>query len=327
MKIFENVRLRCLAEFNAARKTALTIDQVVFKDPRPVASIVPKPTTIKNTAVTMALLPGAPYKGETTLYYDRLDLAKAWLYAPLLDQAKILVTTETTIHELLPNLYKRLGAKFLPEDLVNDTLKLDTGFQRLRLVAAPTSLTWTGSVEILLWKVSRPTEFVLDSTQAPQRLWFKDTAVQEAVTTTPTTSKWPVQLQTYRFDYSWQAAVLKTVATTANFGVITDANALIIANALKAIDGLAWTVSASLVSYNLKGCSVWYNGKVSNYLAWLASAGATPVACLTDSTVTALLNQPFNTTYDNVLVITPNWPWVCQDGLRAVIIAHYNDVL
>ena len=126
MKVFENVPKRLLTLFNAKYGTALTLDQVEFKNPRPTAKINPKPGTTKNTAVTLAMRPGAAYTGDTILYYDRLSLAKAWLNAPLASELPIQVENETTVHDLIPKLYRRLGVKFLTTDLVNAPLDLTT---------------------------------------------------------------------------------------------------------------------------------------------------------------------------------------------------------
>lgn len=321
MKVFENVPKRLLTLFNAKYGTALTLDQVEFKNPRPTAKINPKPGTTKNTAVTLAMRPGAAYTGDTILYYDRLSLAKAWLNAPLASELPIQVENETTVHDLIPKLYRRLGVKFLTTDLVNAPLDLTAHVGRLSLTAADTSLTWVGKVEIGLQQTIRPNEFAVSY---PGKLWTYDDGIQAAITSPAMTNWFSPMALSYMFDYTPQVAFLKTLVATNVQSQISSTVATNLAAALKAVDGLNWVYSTAITSFNLNGATIYYNGKVKDYPAWLALNQGYPYMDVGMLDI-GLLQNPINPEYDNVMLIQPNRPWVDTSGYRSFMIIHYND--
>lgn len=321
MKVFENVPKRLLTLFNAKYGTALTLDQVEFKNPRPTSSITPKPNTGRNTAVTLAMLPNAAYTGETVVYYDRMSLSKAWLNAPLLGTLAIPVENETTVHQLLPKLYRRLGAKFLPTDLVDSPLGLTTHTGSVVLRAAESSLSWYGSVEIGLWSVNRPAEFAVSY---PGKLWTYDDGIQAAIASPAMLAYFSPIAQSYMFDYTSQAAFLKTLTASNVQAPINSTVATNLAAALKAVDGLGWVYSTGMPSGNLRAATIYYNGKVKDYPAWLALNQGFPYMDVGMLDI-GFLQNPFNPEYDNVMLIQPNRPWVDQYGHRSFMIIHYND--
>lgn len=323
MKVFENVPQRILALFNSAHGTALTLDQVEFKNPRPTSSITPKPNTERNTAVTLAMLPNAAYTGETVVYYDRMSLSKAWLNAPLLGALAIPVENETTVHQLLPKLYQRLGAKFLPTDLVDSPLGLTTHTGSVVLRAAETSLSWTGSVEIGLWSVNRPSEF---DVQYPGKFWVSDDVATDGVTSPSLTGHHPPALVSYYCDYSSQYTALKAIVANSGWVAISSTVATNLAMALKAVDGRNWNYTASgTVVFNLRGAAIYYNGPVKDYPAWLAANQKYPF--IDTNADLGLLVNPFNPEYDNAMLIRPDRPWADTTGYRLFFIVHYNDPL
>lgn len=322
MKVFENVPKRLLTLFNAKYGTALTLDQVEFKNPRPTANITPKPGTTKNTAVTLAMRPGAAYTGETTVYYDRMSLGKAWLNAPLLGELAIPVENETTVHQLLPKLYQRLGAKFLPTDLIDSPLGLTNYIGSVVLRAAETSLSWYGSVEIGIWSANRPAEF---NVQYPGKFWIPDD-VDTETSNHPLTSRRPPSLDTYYCDYSSQYNALKAIAATSVYKILSADGCWNLAAALKAVDGLNWNYNtAYATSYNLSGAVVFYNGPIKDYPAWLAANQKLPY--IDNNTDLGLLVNPFNPEYDNAMLIRPDRPWSDTTGYRLFFIVHYNNPL
>lgn len=320
MKIFEDVRRRLLRTFNTRNNQNIPFDKVSFGNPVPYDSLVPVPGQTgadygPNTAVSLRMLPGAPFTGETQLYYNRLPLGRAFRHAPLKTVLAVKATNEKTVHELIPQLNRRLGTSFKTRDLVNAPLDLSIGFMRLTLVAAPTSYEWVGSVELAVWGTDRGNEFDFVNVG---KLWQADDASQLSVSGYPTNVRWPVALATYHIDYTPQQATLRAFAASDVWAPLSDANATTLANALKAVDGRGWLMSTNITPYNLRGTSIYYNGKVATFV---------PTGILVDDPGAASIVKMLNSDYDNVLIARADWPWKSASGFRSFLIVHYNDPL
>jgi len=323
MIYFEDIPKRLVREFNKANKTALTIDQVSFTDPRPVSSIYPKPNTTLNTAIGMQLLPGALYTGETTLYYDRSDLQAAFRNAPLSSLLAVQVDRATGVHDLLPELSKRLGARLETKDFYNDPVVVSMGVLPVTIRARPESLLWTGALTVLVWRFDSSSEFVFDY---PGKLWAASDALADA--NNKITGKWVPAHYSYSFDYTSAASVLKSIVAAPGStpaGLLTLANAPTLQAALVAIDGGDWVSRTSLsTGMNLYQSWPLYNGPVSKWFdqftIYPGFGGDTmPVELRT-------LNQIFSPEYDNVLVIQLNNPTYSTWGWPCYGIFHYNNL-
>lgn len=320
MKIFEDARRRALRTFNTNNKTNIPYSAVEFGPPMPYDSVVPVPGQSDsdygpNTVMSLKMLPGAPYTGETQVYYNRYPLGRGWRHAPLKTLLPIFAKDETTVHALLPEINKRLGCDLAPRDVVDAELDLRLGFMKLELKAAPTSYEWIGSVELAIWKRDRGDEFDFVNIG---KLWGADDLAQQSVSGYPVTGKWAVSSATYHVDYSPSYAALKALPSAVAWTPISDANATALANALKAVDTRPWVMSTAIVNWNLRASSIYYNGKVKDFV---------PIGTLVDDPGLASIVDILNKDYDNVIIVRPDWPWKSASGFRSFIIAHYNDPL
>lgn len=315
MRAFNSVAGRCLAAFNTANGTTLTLDQVEFSDVRPVDSITPRPNTPRNTAITMKVKPGAPFTGETTLYYDRIQLATPFKNAPLQTLLGLSATTETTIHEMLSLINRRLGTSFVEDEIVDAPLKLEKGFDVITVQTTGKSQHFVGSVQL---QVTRPTNPAVDLVVPYMgELWYKDHIIAETVPGQPLTQKWPPALRTYLTDYSLSADFLRTVPAYPEYTPITDtAFGLKLANALKAVDTLAWVFTATKTIANLWRAWPIYNGptKDFNLDTWVD-----------EPYYAEAIDQMRSDEFDNVLVLMTNGAWTDAYGYRSCIVVHYND--
>lgn len=315
MRTFNSVEAQCLAAFNAANSTTLTLSQVEFKDVRPVDSITPRPVTDRNTAITMATKRGAPFTGETTLYYDRIQLASPFKNAPLLSTLSVKATTEKTIHELLPEINRRMGTDFDPSEIEDAELNIEKGFDVITLRASATCRQFVGSVKLKVTAVPDPTREIVVPYMG--ELWYKDHQAADANTTRPLTQKYPPGLKTYLCDYSVSAEFLRTVPASPDYNPIIDSVfGLKLAAALKAGDGISWSFTTSRLTNNLYRSWPIYNGPIAdlNIDTWVDEPhyGAAVGAMRADE-------------FDNVLILRTNGNDSDSFGYRSCLIVHYNN--
>lgn len=322
MFYFEDIPKRLVRTFNSLNHTALTVDQVKFINPRPVSSIKPKPATTCNTAITMQLLPGGPFTGETTLYYDRQDLQTKFKNAPLGTALPIQVERVAGVHDLLGELSKRLGAKFTADDFYNDPVTAKLGIAPVTIRAKPGSLLWTGALTVLVWRFDTSSELAFDY---PGKLWTLSDATADAAN--KITGKYSVAHYSYSYDYSSQASVLAAIPAYPGDSATTRLNNLTMANglqaALTAVDGVAWSVRTSVYAgLNIYQSWVLYNGPIDDwdrqFTLYPNFGGSTMADDLKE------LNQFFSPEFDRVLVMELNNPTYSTIGYPCYLIAHYN---
>lgn len=315
MRAFNSVAGRCLAAFNAANGTTLTMEQVEFTDVRPVDSITPRPNTPRNTAITMKVKRGAPFTGETTLYYDRIQLATPFKNAPLQTLLGVSATTEKTIHELLPLINRRLGTSFVEDEILDAPLKLEKGFDVITVQTTGKSQHFVGSVQL---QVTRPTNPAVDLVVPHMgELWYKDHIFAESIAGQPLTQKWPPALRTYLSDYSFSADFLRTVPAYPEYTPITDtAFGSKLANSLKAVDLISWVFTATKTIANLYRAWPIYNGPTKDF-------NLDPH--IDEPYYAEAVDQMRSDEFDNVLVLMTNGAWTDAYGYRSCIVVHYND--
>lgn len=315
MKAFQSVSAKLLAAFNAANNSTITMNQVSFKDVRPVDSITPRPNTTKNTAITMVVSDSSPYPGEVTLFYDRLNISVPANYAPLGSSLSIKATVEKTIHDLLPLINRRLGTELTKEEVVDRPLYLDKGFDTISVVMTGKSNLFIGSIKLLVVRDNDPVSDLIVPYMG--ELWYKDHIDCETTPNNPLTQKWPPALRTYLSDYSAQAEFLKTIPAFKTYTPITDtALGVNLANAMKAVDGLAWVFTSTKTIANLWRCWVIYNGPTEEF----------DLSHYVDEAYFGEAVDPMRKDeFDNVMVLRNNNPWNDTYGYRSCIVLHYNN--
>lgn len=317
MRIIQDVFGQLLANFNQKNSMTLTIDQVEFKDIRPVTSISPRPQTTKNTAITMALKRNAPAQGEVTLYYDRIPLRKPYQEAPLqVSTLQLVATTERDVVALLPKINQRLGTRLTARDVLNKDLSLRKGFDLFTLQASTTSPNFIGTLDLLVVRAEDPETDVVIDTFKP--VWYFDNDLAENTPSFPLTAKFQVAWLTHMKDYSAQSDFLRTLPAN-QVDRLTPAQSLALANALKAVDTRAWVSTTTKTSGNLYNAWVLYNGPTANVGSDLGVVAAE--TALMEAAWDGLRKDEF----DNVMVIRTNAPWSDANGGRACLVVHYND--
>lgn len=105
------------------------------------------PANGKNTKVHVSINPGAPLRGEMTLYYDRLDLA-AWAnFSPVL----LITTPNTDVSTVLNTIRDQYGFTLTMNDIADtQTFAGSDGNTHVVLTALSSSLGYTGSFECVL---------------------------------------------------------------------------------------------------------------------------------------------------------------------------------
>lgn len=317
MKAFQSVTAKLLAAFNAANNSTITANQVTFKDVRPVDSLTPRPDTKKNTAITMVVSDSSAYPGEVTLYYDRVNIAQPTTYAPLGSLLSITATNQKSIHELLPLINRRLGTELEPDEVVDRQLNLEKGFDTISVVMTGKSELFIGSVKILVVRDIDPElDLILP---VVGETWQVSNANSAVVPNYPLKVRYPRGLQTYRYDYSAQADVLRGYAWTPEWTFDRDATrGRNLANALKAVDGNPWVFTAPPTVKNdweLWGTWVAYNGPIkdmppnvsNDYKQYIDAVGMR------------------SDEFDNVMVLQPDVPWSNNLTYRCMMVVHYND--
>lgn len=323
MLYFEDIPKRLVREFNKANNTALTVDSVDFVDPRPVTSLSPKPNTTCNTAISMQLKANQIYTGETTLYYDRLDLGATFKHAPLGTLLPIKASKATGTHDLLDELSIRLGARLSKADFYNDPMTVTMGVSPLTIRAKPGSLLWTGSLTILTWHFDSDTDILVDY---PGKQWTYSDALADI--NNKINGKYVISHYCYNFDYTTQAAVLKTVPASPGVTPVYLTSLTLLNNlqaALVAVDSQDWVVKTSYTTagYNLYHCWALYNGPTDQ---WLNQFDLYPgFGGPTMNEAYKKFNTLFSTEYDNVLVIQLDTPAMSSVGWPCYAIFHYND--
>lgn len=317
MKAFQSVSAKLLAAFNAANNSTITMNQVSFKDVRPVDSITPRPNTTKNTAITMVVSDSSPYPGEVTLFYDRLNISVPANYAPLGSSLSIKATVEKTIHDLLPLINRRLGTELTKDEVVDRPLYLDKGFDTISVVMTGKSNLFIGSIKLLVVRDVNPeVDLILP---VVGEVWQVSNAASAAVSGIPLQAKYPRGLLSYRYDYSAQANTLKTYAWTPEWSGLKDApKGVALAAALKAVDNYPWVFTAPPTvkqAGELWGVWVAYNGPIKNmppnvsndYKQYIDAVGMR------------------SDEFDNVMVLQPDVPWSTNSAYRCMLVVHYND--
>lgn len=323
MIIFRDLSKLLLAAYNTANNQAISLLDVEFVDVRPVATITPKPNTTKNTAVTMRMKDGSSLTGETTLYYDRVSLANSFKNAPLLNALAIGVTTEKTLHEILPIVNRRLGTRLQPSDVYNQNINMEWGIATVTIRATEQCLTFVDELVIGLRLAGEVVADLVDIEYDIQQHSISNKYSETA--SGALTSKFNQQWRTAMFDYSSQAAVLKSYVAKegpfqASYHNTNIANCQTLANALKAVDGLAWVAYNSVYNLNLYGHWMMYNGPTASITAKQMSVEYSDY----DSDLIGILDT-VNREYDNVMVIMLNNPWNGKDGWRESLVIHYNN--
>lgn len=257
----------------------------------------PKLVTAEELAtVTMAGKYGSGVRGYVELDYTRLDLAKLFKNGPM----KIGVREAKPLLALLDDVYESTGYRFDVTDLVpvlppeGQTLPW-----RITLKAAKTSFIYYGEVEVeFVQRKAFMGEVVLTRELDPVLAGFTSTAARERA-----------EFATFGVDYTAANDLLGIVS----LGLLDLTKAAVLKDVLNSVDHLPWTSNAAPAPWNLRGATVRYNGKVSDYDATWQSSND--------------IRRP-NSRYDRVLVVDFNTDATGATGFYgSAMFVHYNSPL
>lgn len=236
-----------IARINALNNITLTQDKILWSTPQVVAGSWREQTTTKNTAIRATVVQGDPsFSGSRDILYDRINIG-------LLSNIKgfeVMASGVSNVHGLLPYLKMCTGLSLVASDLENLPLvaNQEGGFDAV-LSATPANKGWFGSVSVKVKPGGIPLDEVITTTKLTGLNY-------------PTTDTTQVFAQVYMYAYDF----------TTNFdfieglspGVLSDANALTLANAIKAVDisdfRASWNADAGTNTFSLQGATVVSNG-------------------------------------------------------------------
>lgn len=251
MSIFIDPKQSLMDYVNAANATTrFTVNNVLFSVPAPVAGTWREGTTTKNTYVKATAAPTADFKGKTILVYNRLQLGDFAKFRPTRPLPCYQVSK---VHDILSNILYYYAIRLTTDDVENDPITLDgQGKGTVTVRAKAGSLKWLGSVTFDIV----PGGALVDNYLQTKILNGLNYPVTDETTQTS------ALVYCYGLDFT---AYRDQFLPIDDEQTITPAAALIVANALKAIDkGTAnalWTgVDAAATLWNIFGAKVVFNG-------------------------------------------------------------------
>lgn len=253
--------------------------------------------------------------------YDRVDFSTYVM--PSLNQAgglKLTVGSVKSTKDLIYDLNRMLSLDLRDGDVVDEPLAITTTTTSVTVTLTPECLWFTGQAAIpLRGSYEQQGDVLVHGFDFDPRPWRHNNDP------TDRTSIVNGGLLTYGNSYIAQNTALAAIPVSRTqfaWGNQTVANATALAAALKAVDGLPWTYSASyLVPYNLSNSCVWYNGP---------AAGFNPreIPSFSNFNVTAFWEQQFpRTDHSHVLVVCPNPNYGASNLFYAPLFIHYGSLI
>lgn len=245
--LFNNAELALIADINAKNGTFFKPGQLLFGPGQDISEITPAPSTTKNSSVLLRVNDGAPYTGQTRIFYDRLDLAKVFEHTPLNTYAKLRAFRPTKIHDLVPAINDCYGLNITTDDILDGDLNLTNGNGQVTIVANPRSLGWKGEVVMTV----APGDAKLEQ-------WMTDTDLEGIKYPSGQVAKGQAEVYSYRYDATTYWGALHAIEVPEGGMLPNQA----IADMLTEITGDSWVFEAG--DYSLVGSLIKYNGVNTN---------------------------------------------------------------
>lgn len=245
--LFKNAELALIEDINLKNGTFFKPGQLLFGPGQDISEVTPAPTTTKNSSVLLRVNDGAPYAGQTRIYYDRLDFAKVFEHTPLNTYAKLRAFRPTKIHDLVPAINDCYGLNITVNDILDGDLNLTNGNGQVTIVANPRSLGWKGQVVMTV----APGDAKLEQ-------WMTDTDLEGIAYPSGQVAKGQAEVYSYRYDATTYWGALHGIDVPE--GGILPSQA--VADMLTEITGDSWKFEAG--EYSLVGALITYNGNNTN---------------------------------------------------------------
>lgn len=257
------------------------------------------------TSLQLRAVAGQGYTDKATVRFNRWSLAD-WFGG---QRVEIPVSGGANIHAILNRINQFTGLQLETTDVLNDPIDVSRGWPvDMALRAAPTSLAWYG--------------------QGQLRLVFRNPSLREILALQdlrndlfygfPVSAAGRIQgsLLTYGNDYTAACATLRLSKYNSSVISVQPADAVQLAAALKAVDGIPWAsqTSATPLPWCLTWSGIYYNGPTEGYKQLPTPPTDRPEA---------QANQNFS----RVLVLGTNGTVATNLSAGDRLFFHYNDIL
>lgn len=272
------------------------------------------------------------YEGDTrTLAYARVP------FSSLINDASALWAVVTIDRELsgqavIDALRAQLGLPVKLSDFNNPIIPYVSG--ALQLQASAESSAFTGVLKVWIRAVPQSPAVLPNIKYAynfRNQMWYAHYDYEDTISGYTWTAKFNPGLLTYGLDYTSQADFFKTLPAFAPpwaaGNVMTNATLLTnLANALKAVDGIAWLTTSTRTDYTLYNTWCMYNGPVAEVDPTVTNAmGDIFIYPVERQRAVAKAQGVPNPEYDNVAIIQMGTPYSGGVGYQFCLMVHYNN--
>jgi len=232
---------------NSANGSPLTVDELNFGLPTPVAGTWREGLVAGNTVIKITAKPESTFQGARVINYDRLNLNDFNKLATL----SVKVYQPTKLSDFFPALKRKYGIVLEVVDFVDQPFTYTGSSQEeVSLVAKSDSVGWTGTLKFLVQEGQAVLSQHLTTIQLP--------GLNYPVTGDGTTGS----ALTYMYGYDFTA--YKAIVEDYDPGTILGASDTALLDAIKAIDTNAgkalWNLTEGSTTWSLAGAEVVYNG-------------------------------------------------------------------
>lgn len=320
-----------LDKFNIANKLNLKPEHVKFVNPRPADTVDITMSKVYNTAIDVVMQPGAPYDGQVTIFYNRVNLRSEFGNAKLDASNYVYIKTEATLHEAIGAINDKLGTRFMTDDLVDDEINPTKMVTTVKLQATESSMEYIGSIDVRLYR-STSKKITID--HEPSVIWHYEAERNKlAANLTPL----GILQDTYNHDYTPARLLLENLVVSesipawpAGMWGMNAANAFLNfqnspAVILKQVDGLNWQLTAGVTTgISLVNAICIYRGptadcEIKPYAAISKHLGGIAKPDGYDD-----ITNPANMRYRNVAVLLLDNPVANTKTAKCLALLHYN---
>lgn len=247
MTIHRTAKQSLVDYINSANSAALTVAELDFGLPTPIAGTWREGLIDRNTAIKITAKEASSFQGSRIICYDRLKLDDFNKLIPL----SIKNYLPDTTHDLIKPLRLRYGIVLDPDEFIDEPLP-EIGDVPVACVlrAQPHAIGWLGQVEIMVQQGDAVLADHLTTTQLPG---FDYPVEGDGAQGSALTYLYPYDFTAYKD--------LLDVLTVGQFIDDTDTALL---DAVKTIDTnlgkSLWTLDGAATTWSLGGAEVVYNG-------------------------------------------------------------------
>lgn len=248
MSIHFNSKQSLVNYINAANSSPLTVAELDFGTPQPIAGTWREGLVDANTAIKITAKESSVYQGARVICYDRLSLADLSVLA---DGLSVKCYQPETNFDVLPALFRRYGIVIDTNDFIEEPFTHDGANPTPCIIRAkPEAIGWTGNLTIM----SQEGNAVLGQHLTVAALPGLNYPV------TGDGSQGSALTYLYGYDFTTYKDVLEDYQV----GTMLGAGDTALLNAIKAIDTNAgkslWNLTPASTTWSLEGAEVVYSG-------------------------------------------------------------------